>query len=185
MGIVALYALSFLLRPSEDVAAPGRARPLTDQLAAERIAIGAVPPVLPPGRLDGTDLTADIRQVDWPLLARLQMPAAPMTHADSLDNTVVRIAGFIVPFDDVAEVVTTFLLVPYAGACVHAPVPPPHQIIQTEMRRDADVPFVWNSPVYVEGVLHVQRVDSPYGTASYWMEGLRVVDYDSKRELRR
>lgn len=47
-----------------------------------------------------------------------------------LDGQRVRIPGYTVPFDFSADArITEFLLVPYFGACIHAPPPPPNQTI--------------------------------------------------------
>lgn len=41
----------------------------------------------------------------------------------------VRIPGYIVPLDYNGKGVKELLLVPYVGACIHVPPPPPNQII--------------------------------------------------------
>ena len=47
-----------------------------------------------------------------------------------LNDEDVRIPGFIVPLEyKESEIVTRFLLVPYFGACIHEPPPPPNQTI--------------------------------------------------------
>ena len=45
------------------------------------------------------------------------------------DGQIVRIPGFIVPLDYSGLGVTSFLLVPFVGACIHVPPPPPNQLI--------------------------------------------------------
>ena len=42
-----------------------------------------------------------------------------------LNKKAVRIPGFIVPLEYDEQTVTSFLLVPYFGACIHEPPPPP------------------------------------------------------------
>ena len=50
-----------------------------------------------------------------------------------MNNKKIRIPGFIVPVDfGDTQVVTRFLLVPYFGACIHEPAPPPNQTIYAE-----------------------------------------------------
>lgn len=46
-----------------------------------------------------------------------------------LDGLEIKIAGYMLPLDISADAVTDFLLVPYFGACIHAPPPPPNQIV--------------------------------------------------------
>ena len=47
---------------------------------------------------------------------------APTNNA--MDDKPVRIAGYLVPLDEVKAGLTRFLLVPYFGACIHTPPPP-------------------------------------------------------------
>lgn len=46
-----------------------------------------------------------------------------------LDGQIVRIPGFILPTEFDGTAVTGFLLVPYFGACIHVPPPPPNQMV--------------------------------------------------------
>src|SRR5580765_6488729 len=62
-------------------------------------------------------------------LARLRNSWAAAPLAESMNNARIRIAGFVVPLEYVGDKVTEFLLVPYFGACIHLPPPPPNQII--------------------------------------------------------
>ncbi len=60
--------------------------------------------------------------------ARQQAPDAPVVK--SLDGQQVKLPGYIVPLEVNEEGRTTeFLLVPYYGACIHVPPPPPNQIV--------------------------------------------------------
>ena len=53
-----------------------------------------------------------------------------------LDGLAVRIPGFIVPLDmDEEQRVTELFLVPYYGACLHMPPPPPNQMIYAKLER--------------------------------------------------
>ena len=45
------------------------------------------------------------------------------------DGKRVKIPGFAVPLVFDGSAVTEFLLVPYVGACIHVPPPPPNQIV--------------------------------------------------------
>src|SRR4029450_4479016 len=54
-----------------------------------------------------------------------------------LDNRRVRIPGFVVPLDGEREKTREFLLVPYFGACIHAPAPPANQVIHVVVSKTA------------------------------------------------
>ncbi len=46
-----------------------------------------------------------------------------------LDGRNVRLTGYLLPLDLSGNAVTDFLLVPFVGACIHVPPPPPNQIV--------------------------------------------------------
>ena len=47
----------------------------------------------------------------------------------SLDGAYIKMPGFIIPIDLSILGVTSFVLVPYVGACIHTPPPPPNQLV--------------------------------------------------------
>ena len=47
----------------------------------------------------------------------------------ALDGASVKLPGYIIPLETGAAGVTSFVLVPYVGACIHVPPPPPNQLI--------------------------------------------------------
>jgi len=51
------------------------------------------------------------------------------TIVEALDGETVSIEGYLVPLDFESTEAKAFVLVPYIGACVHVPPPPPNQII--------------------------------------------------------
>ena len=52
---------------------------------------------------------------------------------EELNGQRVRIPGYLLPLEVSATKVTEFLLVPYIGACIHVPPPPPNQIIYVKI----------------------------------------------------
>lgn len=50
----------------------------------------------------------------------------------ALDGQTVRIPGYILPLEFSGKDITEFLLVPYVGACIHTPPPPPNQIVHVK-----------------------------------------------------
>ena len=47
----------------------------------------------------------------------------------ALDGALVRLPGYLLPLEFTGKQVSEFLLVPWVGACVHTPPPPPNQIV--------------------------------------------------------
>jgi hypothetical protein len=68
----------------------------------------------------------------------------------ALDGQLVRLPGYLLPLEFSGKLVTEFLLVPWVGACIHTPPPPPNQIVHVK----TDKPFEMSSifmPVWVTG----------------------------------
>jgi uncharacterized protein len=92
------------------------------------------------------------------------------TTVSSLNNTRVRIPGYVVPLDfSPKNTYSGFLLVPYFGACIHTPPPPPNQIVYVAANPQVTVKDIW-APVWVEGVLTTQRKDSKLADAAYTLK---------------
>ncbi len=89
----------------------------------------------------------------------------------------VSIPGFMVPLEDDLDHVTEFLLVPYAGACIHVPPPPPNQIVYVKMNKNTQVQVTFTDPILVTGTLQISTVQSPYGAVSYDLSGENVTPY--------
>lgn len=87
-----------------------------------------------------------------------------------LNETKVRIPGYTVPFDFDAEArITEFLLVPYFGACIHAPPPPPNQtifVMTDEPIRIRDLA----QAVWIEGTMYAQTQESELADAAYTIQ---------------
>lgn len=91
-----------------------------------------------------------------------------------LDGQDVRIPGFIVPLEDFASNVSEFLIVPYVGACVHVPPPPPNQLVHVEMQGDKRVKMEWWNPVWIHGRLKIAPMESVYGSVGFQLDGVRT-----------
>jgi hypothetical protein len=52
---------------------------------------------------------------------------------EDLNGRIVRMPGYLLPLDVIGAKVTEFLLVPYIGACIHVPPPPPNQIVYVKV----------------------------------------------------
>ncbi len=114
--------------------------------------------------------------VGWSTLKTLTSTKAPSPARD-LDRKNVAVPGFMVPLEDDADQVTEFLLVPFAGACIHVPPPPPNQMIYVKLRNGQRAKMSFTEPILVTGQLHVSTVQSPYGDVSFNMDGDAVKPY--------
>ncbi len=126
-------------------------------------------------------LVEEAVNIDWRVLAGLDYTNGKSTDTlKKLEGKLVRIPGFVVPLDDFQDEGAEFLLVPYYGACVHTPPPPPNQIVMVEMTGKKAVKLNLFDAVWMSGRLKIASVESPYGTVGYQLEGLKVEPYSSK-----
>ncbi|MFN3586678.1 MAG: DUF3299 domain-containing protein, partial [Moraxellaceae bacterium] len=89
-------------------------------------------------------------------------------------NKPVRIPGYVVPVDYNAKgAITSFFLVPYFGACIHVPPPPPNQIIFVRFPQGFDVVALYE-PFWISGTLKVETMQSELADAFYTMQGQRI-----------
>lgn len=116
--------------------------------------------------------------IDWRLLNGLDLSTGKAPPAlQAIDGKPVKLAAFIVPLEDNLQEADEFLLVPYFGACVHTPPPPPNQMIYVKMKGGKSIKIGWWDPVMFEGVIRFKQVDSPYGASYYEMEGISSTPY--------
>jgi hypothetical protein len=119
--------------------------------------------------------------VNWQTLKTLDTKApAKKTAALDLQGKQVSIPGFMVPLEDDDNAVTEFLLVPYAGACIHTPPPPPNQIVYVKMGHNSKAKMSWVDPIVVTGELKISTVVSPYGDVAYTLTGENIKPYEEQ-----
>lgn len=95
-----------------------------------------------------------------------------------LNGTKVRIPGYTVPFDFSANAeIREFLLVPYYGACLHAPPPPPNQTIFA-MKDDPIKLRDLAQAVWIEGTIFTQTQESELADAAYTIKVDQVEIYE-------
>ena len=76
---------------------------------------------------------------------------------EALDGATIRMPGFVLPIEYAGTKVTEFLLVPWVGACIHTPPPPPNQIVHVvideSVARESGGLF---EPVWVTGDMYTK-----------------------------
>lgn len=84
-----------------------------------------------------------------------------------MDGKAIRIAGYVVPVESSDEgLLQSFFLVPYFGACIHVPPPPPNQIILA--RLDEPIPMTGIYDAYwVSGTLKIESTESETAATAY------------------
>lgn len=104
-------------------------------------------------------------------------PAPPPNDAMTSTKTVVRmngakgkIPGYVVPvaFDDNGRI-TELFLVPYFGACIHMPPPPPNQIIHIKPKKPLPAGQIWDA-YWAIGTVRVAMTENDMALSAYSMD---------------
>ncbi|MDR2199610.1 MAG: DUF3299 domain-containing protein [Deltaproteobacteria bacterium] len=99
---------------------------------------------------------------------------APVNAA--MNGKAVKIPGFVVPLDYEDAEMREFFLVPFFGACIHVPPPPPNQIIYVVSGKGLKgieaMEVVW-----VYGTIKAEKFQTDLGSAGYTLPADRVEIY--------
>lgn len=115
---------------------------------------------------------------------RAKIAAQRSSVREEWHGTDIKIPGYVVPLEFDGDQVSEFLLVPYAGACIHTPPPPANQIIHVKPIASFRVRGLF-APVWVSGRLSVERSRQNVGLSDgvagfdvgYSLDASKVEDY--------
>ena len=137
-----------------------------------------------------TELRAEGVDIDGIVAAQEEIDRridiADNTMVETLDAQSVAIPGYALPLEFTENNrVTEFLLVPYVGACIHTPPPPPNQIVYVETEEGMEFDSLFE-PVLVSGLMAVERSEQYLtfvdGSADidvgYFLQATTIEDYD-------
>jgi hypothetical protein len=87
-----------------------------------------------------------------------------------MDSQYVRIPGFVVPLEfDESQMIYQFFLVPFFGACIHVPPPPPNQIIFVDYPEGFRRRALFD-PFWISGKLSTSIIQNEVATSAYAMQ---------------
>ncbi|MEL7487536.1 MAG: DUF3299 domain-containing protein [Pseudomonadota bacterium] len=113
-----------------------------------------------------------------PLTASSPLQIGTFNVVEELDGQLVKIPGYVLPFEySESGKISEFLLVPYFGACIHTPPPPPNQMVYVTAEKPADLGSQWNA-IWAIGVLRTKEHLNELGDAAYTLEIQSWETYD-------
>jgi hypothetical protein len=83
--------------------------------------------------------------------------AQAQTINAELNGKKIRLPGYLLPLEFEDKKVTEFLLVPWIGACIHTPPPPPNQIVHVKLSTGFDIGDDVFTAVWINGVLKTEK----------------------------
>lgn len=96
---------------------------------------------------------------------------------EELDGQQVELPGFVVPLDFRGRAHSTFLIVPYFGACIHTPPPAPNQIVYATSDPAQELGNIYY-PLWFKGVLETNRQNTDLGNAAYTLRLESIRPYE-------
>ncbi len=105
---------------------------------------------------------------------------------EDLDGRPIRMPGYLLPLEFDGRKVTEFLLVPYVGACIHTPPPPPNQIVHIRTETGFETDGGLYTPVWVSGLMRTEQSSSNLNyvdgasdvPSAYRMDAMSVEPYE-------
>jgi uncharacterized protein len=88
--------------------------------------------------------------VDGLLATRMKIIERGRAVNPLLNGQNVRLPGYLLPLEFSGKQVSEFLLVPWVGACIHTPPPPPNQIVHVKPEKPVEMGGMF-APVWVTG----------------------------------
>lgn len=74
-----------------------------------------------------------------------------------LNGKKIRLPGYLLPLEFEDKKVVEFLLVPWVGACIHTPPPPPNQIVHVKLASGFEIGDDMFTAVWVNGLMKTEN----------------------------
>ena len=95
---------------------------------------------------------------------------------EALDGTRIKMPGYVLPIDVSAEGLSSFILTPYVGACIHVPPPPANQLVLVTTERPYENTDLFE-PVAVTGTFHTSATKTDLAEIGYTLSADRIEPY--------
>ncbi|QFT45511.1 hypothetical protein FIU97_02885 [Roseivivax sp. THAF40] len=92
---------------------------------------------------------------------------------EALSGAYIRMPGYIVPLEMTSKGTSAFILVPYVGACIHTPPPPPNQLVYTTIDPPYQFDDPWNA-VWVTGTMSTRLQSTEIAETGYALAAEKI-----------
>ena len=93
-----------------------------------------------------------------------------------LDRAYIKMPGYIIPIDQSIDGVTSFVLVPYVGACLHTPPPPANQLVFVTTNKPWPSDNLWDA-VWVTGQMQHELQSTEVAETGYVLKAEEMETY--------
>lgn len=95
----------------------------------------------------------------------------------ALDGAYIKMPGYIIPFEVSTAGVSSFVLVPYVGACLHTPPPPANQLVFVTTQTPWPSDDLWEA-VWVIGRIQHSLQSTEVGDTGYQLTADEMQVYE-------
>ncbi|WP_334059546.1 DUF3299 domain-containing protein [Alteromonas sp. S005] len=111
-----------------------------------------------------------------------QQALISVNTVDKFNGNYVELSGFIVPVEANAQrEITSFFIVPYFGACIHYPPPPPNQIVFVSLNNTHEQGGISGIDIQqaytFSGEFSTGLYEDPQGTSAYLLDVIEIKPY--------
>lgn len=131
-----------------------------------------IPPGVPYAEIVGM---GEVDEVNDRWLPEFDENAIKLNKA--LHGAYIKMPGYVLPLDMGTKGVTSFIMVPYVGACLHVPPPPANQLVFVETRKPWPSQSLWD-PVWVTGTMRHEMQSTNLAEIGYAMEADLIEVYE-------
>lgn len=120
-----------------------------------------IPPGVPYAEIIGQ---GEIDEVNDTWRPEFDENAAKLNKA--LDGAYIKMPGYVLPIDMSTAGVSSFIMVPYVGACIHTPPPPANQLVFVDSKTPWPSDQLWD-PVWVTGRMRHEHQSTELADVGY------------------
>lgn len=131
-----------------------------------------IPPGVPYSEIIGTG-EMDVERDIW--LPQFDEHATKLNK--DLHGAYIRMPGYMLPIDLTSAGITSFLMVPYVGACIHVPPPPANQLVFVDSKTPWQSDRMWD-PVWVTGRMRHELQSTTIADIGYALTADRIEVYE-------
>ena len=95
-----------------------------------------------------------------------------------IDGRTEKLPGFTVPLEADSQETSSFMLVPYYGACIHVPPPPANKTVFVLTEPGKGTKLGEFDVVWVTGTMSVKRMDNDLAEAGYTLYATEIAPYE-------
>ena len=94
-----------------------------------------------------------------------------------LHGAYVKMPGYVLPIDMSTAGVTSFIMVPYVGACIHTPPPPANQLVFVDSKKPWPSDKLWD-PIWVTGRMRHELQSTTLADIGYALDADLIEVYE-------